>query len=396
MNQKEKTMSFGDVARGRITEARNVLIQRRGQTQDAAEKAAIDQAIADLNDARGLINQVGLLEAAAMVVEATGQLEKVMTSASLDPMGAYAKEMGELFERLGDLFADAGVGEHLEPAPENQPLEHSAQPQAIPPELPSSAPPDSAVSVEPSPGSASAAASGSVSDSGPEPNQPEVPLSQSPMPTADPAPENPPQASSASLPSIGTGLKFAPLRGEYQAWFDALVVRPEYADKVKWHVDQLLKYQSRYQAVSSRTNNMPWAMIGVIHAMECGFRFTGHLHNGDPLTQRTRHVPSGRPSKGSPPFSWEQSAVDALTMEGQSLDKVSDWSIPHILHLLERYNGFGYRKRGRPTPYLWSFSNLFEKGKYVSDGRFDPNAVSKQCGAAVMLKALLNKGVALS
>jgi lysozyme family protein len=42
-----------------------------------------------------------------------------------------------------------------------------------------------------------------------------------------------------------------------------------------------------------------------------------------------------------------------------------------------------------PTPYLWSFSSLYEKGKFVADGVFDPAAVSKQCGAAVMLKAVL-------
>jgi lysozyme family protein len=28
------------------------------------------------------------------------------------------------------------------------------------------------------------------------------------------------------------------------------------------------------------------------------------------------------------------------------------------------------------------------KGKFVQDGRFDPEAVSKQCGAALMLKAV--------
>jgi lysozyme family protein len=59
-----------------------------------------------------------------------------------------------------------------------------------------------------------------------------------------------------------------------------------------------------------------------------------------------------------------------------------------MLYLLEKYNGLGYRMRGVPTPYLWSFSNLYEKGKFVQDGRYDPEAVSKQCGAALMLKAV--------
>ena len=46
------------------------------------------------------------------------------------------------------------------------------------------------------------------------------------------------------------------------------------------------------------------------------------------------------------------------------------------LYELERYNGFGYRDR-RPqvlSPYLWSFSNHYSRGKYVADGRFsDPS-----------------------
>jgi lysozyme family protein len=63
-----------------------------------------------------------------------------------------------------------------------------------------------------------------------------------------------------------------------------------------------------------------------------------------------------------------------------------------MLYLLEAYNGFGYRPRGVPTPYLWSFSNLYRSGKYVADGKFDRNAVSKQCGAAVMLRVLQERG----
>ena len=36
-----------------------------------------------------------------------------------------------------------------------------------------------------------------------------------------------------------------------------------------------------------------------------------------------------------------------------------------------------------------------ETGKFVADNVWDANAVSKQCGAAVMLKALLERGGAV-
>ena len=50
-------------------------------------------------------------------------------------------------------------------------------------------------------------------------------------------------------------------------------------------------------------------------------------------------------------------------------------------------------KLGVPTPYLWSFSNMYVKGKYVADHKFDPNAVSAQCGSALMLKSLQASGL---
>jgi lysozyme family protein len=64
-----------------------------------------------------------------------------------------------------------------------------------------------------------------------------------------------------------------------------------------------------------------------------------------------------------------------------------------VLYVLEGYNGFGYRSKGIRSPYLWSFSNLYEKGKYVADHQFDPNAVSKQVGSAVLLKLLSEGGL---
>jgi lysozyme family protein len=123
-----------------------------------------------------------------------------------------------------------------------------------------------------------------------------------------------------------------------------------------------------------------------VHGLEGNFNFETHLHNGDPLTARTVQVPKGRPVAGEPPFKWEESAEDALRLKG--FDKETDWSIPAMLYRFERYNGMGYRQFQLPSPYLWSFSDLYEKGKYASDGKFDPALVSKQCRAAVMLKTL--------
>lgn len=189
-----------------------------------------------------------------------------------------------------------------------------------------------------------------------------------------------------------SSIVFGELKAEYEANYQACQPRPEAAQNIAFYVSRLNKFKGVYTSAGSDLH-IPWYFIGILHGMECGFNFGGHLHNGDLLTGRTVHVPAGRPVTGAPPFTWIESARDALIFEG--FQHETEWSLPRVLYLFERYNGMGYRKRGVPSPYLWSFSNLYSKGKFVADGHFDPNAVSAQCGAAVMLKALQIQGVLL-
>lgn len=102
-------------------------------------------------------------------------------------------------------------------------------------------------------------------------------------------------------------------------------------------------------------------------------------------------MPVGRPP-GNPPFTWEGSATDALTHEHEKLAHVQDWSNSHALFRLEAFNGFGYRKHAINSPYLWSFSQHYSRGKFASDTHFDPNLVSQQCGAGVLLRVMVDEG----
>lgn len=162
-------------------------------------------------------------------------------------------------------------------------------------------------------------------------------------------------------------------------------IKPEKLGDVQYECNQILKNKASYERVSAVTG-VPWDVIGCIHMLECGGRFDRHLHCGDPLTARTVHVPAGRPIKGNPPFTWFESAVDALGYDGLTTQK--DWSIERTLHMLQGYNGFGYVSKGINSPYLWSFSSIYTKGKYTADSVYSPNAVSDQVGAACILKFL--------
>jgi lysozyme family protein len=183
---------------------------------------------------------------------------------------------------------------------------------------------------------------------------------------------------------------FATLRDEYAALFASTTVRPERSDLARWHLAAMRQFRRRYESVA-RATGVPWFFVGLTHGLEASYNFRAHLHNGDaPLSQRTRQVPAGRPKTWSAPYGREDSAVDALTFMGFA--GASDWSLQRTLYRLEAYNGFGYRKLGIPSPYLWSFSNHYDSGKFVADGSFNPRATSQQCGAATTLKLLTDAG----
>lgn len=171
----------------------------------------------------------------------------------------------------------------------------------------------------------------------------------------------------------------------YEQLFASCVIKPTKYAEIDSVISKIVTNKSRYEAVGSRLQ-IPWFVIAIIHCMEGSLRFDRHLHNGDPLTKRTVNVPKGMPKSGNPPFTWEVSATDALVYD--KLNTWTNWSIAGILYKLEGYNGFGYYSKRINSPYLWSYSNHYIKGKYVQDGKYDANAVSKQIGAAVLLRRL--------
>jgi len=173
--------------------------------------------------------------------------------------------------------------------------------------------------------------------------------------------------------------------------FSNAVVDASRSEEVKGIVDSMSSNQQRYAAVSQATG-IPWHVIAIIHQLETGGDFSVHL-NGDPLTARTVHPPRNRPSPGTPPFKWEDSAVD-LIRASRLTESPDDYkSVGATLYRFETYNGLGYRRRGAASPYVWACTNQYSSGIYTVDNAFDPSATSRRCGAAAILKTALDRKI---
>lgn len=180
---------------------------------------------------------------------------------------------------------------------------------------------------------------------------------------------------------------------DYKSLYDEAILDASKLNELNHIGSKIVSNINRYKYVSDKAS-VPWYLVAAIHNMECSLNFNCHLHNGDPLTARTTHVPKGHPVDGQPPFTWEDSAVDAITTSYNWKPKDDSlWTIAQCLEFMERYNGLGYAKRGINTPYLWSGTSLYTKGLFVADNRFDPEAVSKQIGAGAIFKMLESNGL---
>ncbi len=114
------------------------------------------------------------------------------------------------------------------------------------------------------------------------------------------------------------------LRDEYRMLFQTAKVKPQRKALVDQTVHSLVAHKDRYEHVGDPID-VPWWFVAVIHQMEGSRNFHTHLHNGDPLTHKTVHVPTNRPP-GNPPFTFEESARDALTLEGFPSTSTRIWS----------------------------------------------------------------------
>ena len=153
-------------------------------------------------------------------------------------------------------------------------------------------------------------------------------------------------------------------------------------------VGRILAHKDQYLAIQEATG-VPWMLIAAIHARESNNKFDTYLHNGELLGKRTKLHPEGILfEKGQ----WKEAAIDALTRvknansEFSSLNPNS--SLGEMALFAERYNGRGYEFRGLPSPYVYSGTDRYERGKYVADHVFDAATVDTRLGVMPIILAL--------
>lgn len=156
-------------------------------------------------------------------------------------------------------------------------------------------------------------------------------------------------------------------------------------------VRRILAAQDRYKQIQTRTG-VHWVFIASSHYRESNLNFETQLGQGDPLHKVSVHEPRGR----GPFATFEDGAYDALVNCAPYAAKNDNWSMPDLLTVLEAYNGLGYYHKGLPSPYVWSGTDQYTRGKYVADGVFDPNVVDRQLGVAGLIISLLHADPSIS
>lgn len=183
----------------------------------------------------------------------------------------------------------------------------------------------------------------------------------------------------------------------YRKAFELCRIDAGFESVVRASANLVLKGKTVYQKVEKATG-VPWYILGSLHYKEASCSFGGVLHNGEHIIgtgKKTSIVPIGR----GPFSSWEEAAIDAITINGGRWAKIKSGNleIGEILYACERFNGLGYISgagKAETSPYLWARSNINDDyGKYVTDGVFKSDApTNKTTGVAVILMELERLG----
>ena len=145
--------------------------------------------------------------------------------------------------------------------------------------------------------------------------------------------------------------------------------------------ESLLKHRTRFLLVQQLCQ-VPALWLMPVFQRE-NPSFTAYFGNGDPLDKPTTHVPKHR----GPFATWEDGVVDSLKLD--HITSVKGWTWVRACYEWEAWNGFGVREyHGRPTGYVWAWTNVYQGGKYLADGKWSRGTWDTQPGCFAVAKAI--------
>jgi lysozyme family protein len=178
---------------------------------------------------------------------------------------------------------------------------------------------------------------------------------------------------------------FLQVQDDISREWSAMKIQPQYLAVLDRTAAKLVADRERYLSLERRSS-VPAIVTMVIAERESGADPRMSLAQGDRWDRISVHVPKGR----GPFRSWEDAAVDALRIDGLDAIGRENWTVERALFQLEKYNGFGYRRYGLPSAYIWASTNIYQGGKFVADGKFSRAAWDTQLGVAALMARIGN------
>ncbi len=140
----------------------------------------------------------------------------------------------------------------------------------------------------------------------------------------------------------------------------------------------------------SKEIDMPRQLIAAIHFRESSCNFESYFQNGDPLGAPTVNEPKGVYCE-----TFTESAIMVLKNE-YFVNAKNNYSltansrdVASMCAFAETYNGWGYKENGMISPYVFSGTNIYTSGLYVSDRNFDNSFVDGRPGVYLLINSIM-------
>lgn len=170
------------------------------------------------------------------------------------------------------------------------------------------------------------------------------------------------------------------LKSEYETRLGAMKITR--VKQLQRRAEDILKRKEVLDNFGPVQDELKIPMVWMICSFEreSSLDFRTSPAQGDPWNRVSTHVP-----RGVGPFkNFTEAAIWSYRHDG--LDKASaPWTWSYMMWAWEKFNGFGPRDHGRVSGYNFAGSDQYDPpegraGKYVADGKWDPNAVDVQLG----------------